>query len=102
MSRLEQLRKLAMLEPSDPLTHYGLGIEYLNLQRYDEAVAAFDAALAADPRYSTAFYHKARAQAGASRPDEARRTLEAGMVVAREAGDWHAEGEMRGLLESLA
>lgn len=101
MSRLEQLRKLALLEPADPLTHYGLGIEYLNLQRFDEAVAAFDAALAADARYSTAYYHKARAHAGAGRTADARSTLEAGMVVAREAGDWHAEGEMRALLETL-
>lgn len=102
MSRLDQLRKLAALDPADPLTHYGLGIEYINLARWDEAVQAFDAALAANHSYSTAYYHKARAQAGAGQPDAARATLESGMRVARGVGDWHAEGEMRELLESLA
>jgi tetratricopeptide (TPR) repeat protein len=101
MSRLEQLRKLVQLAPDDPLSHYGLGLEYLNLQQWDDADRAFQQTLVVDPRYSAAHYHRARAQIGAGRLDDARRTLQAGMQCAREAGDRHAEGEMSELLATL-
>lgn len=102
MSRLEQLKKLASNCPGDPLAHYALGIEHLNLAQWDAAIAAFDAAARADPKYSPAYYHKARAEIGAGRPELARQTLARGMEVARTAGDWHTEGEMQALLESIA
>lgn len=101
MSRLEQLAKLAALTPDDPLAHYGLGLEYVNLERWDEAQRAFDGAIAADARYSAAYYHKARAQIAAGRPEDARATLAAGMRVAGDAGDWHTLSEMRELLGSI-
>ena len=102
MSRIEQLRKLAALSPNEPLGHYALGIEHLNQQQWDEAIAAFENATRADAKYSAAYYHKARAEIGAGRAERARLTLSEGMGVARGAGDWHTEGEMRALLESIA
>jgi len=102
MSRLDSLRKLVALDPNDPLPHYGVGIELIQLEQWAEAVAAFDRAITLNPKYSVAYYHKARAQIGAGQSDEARATLTGGREAARSAGDWHAEGEMRELLESLA
>lgn len=102
MTRLEQLQKLVAVAPHDPMSHYGLGLEFLNLQRWPDAVAAFGQAIAVDAKYSAAYYHKARAQLSAGQPDAARQTLTDGMAVARAAGDWHTEGEMRELLESTA
>lgn len=101
MSRLDQLLKLVALDPRDPMTHYGLGLEYLKLERFDDAIRAFDGALAADGKYSTAYYHKARTQAAAGRPGDARATLQTGIAVAQSAGDWHAKGEMEELLTTL-
>jgi tetratricopeptide (TPR) repeat protein len=101
MSRLEKLQKLAALAPNDPLTHYGLALEYLNSQQWDPAVAAFDAALKVDPKYSAAYYHKARALLGAGRAAEARSTLDAGIAVAAAGGDWHTQNEMTALLETI-
>lgn len=102
MSRLERLVKLTSLAPSDPMTHYGLALEYINLERWDDAVAGFDKAIAVDAKYSAAYYHKARALISAGREAEARATLEAGVDVADSAGDWHTKGEMSALLETLA
>lgn len=102
MSRLEQLKKLAAVAPNDPLSHYGLGLEYMNLAHYAEAVRAFNAALIADSKYSAAYYHKARAQLAAEEPDDARQTLVHGMEVAQTHGDWKTAGEMKELLESIA
>lgn len=102
MSRLKQLRKLAELEPNDPISHYGVGLECINLDQWDEATAAFAKALAVDETYSAAYYHKARAEIGAGRADDARRTLEAGIACSVAAGDQHTESEMRELLASLS
>ena len=101
MSRLDKLTKLTQLAPQDPMTHYGLGLEYINLERWDEAVAAFDRALGVDAKYSAAYYHKARALISAGRGGAARATLEAGIAVARSAGDWHTQNEMTALLDTI-
>ncbi|MBW7904549.1 MAG: tetratricopeptide repeat protein [Phycisphaerae bacterium] len=102
MTRIDQLQRLIALDPSDPLAHYSLGLEYLNQQRPADAIAAFDAAVAADANYSAAFYHKARALLMAGRAADALETLKSGQAVARAAGDWHAAGEMQSLAESIA
>jgi tetratricopeptide (TPR) repeat protein len=101
MSRLEQLKKLVAVAPEDPLSHYALGLEYINLQQFGEAAEAFDAALRADAKYSAAYYHKGRALIAGGRTDEARQTLTAGMDVAQAQGDWKTQNEMRELLESI-
>ena len=99
--RLERLRRLTELDPDDPLTHYGLALEYLKLERWDQAIAAFERTLQIDPNYSAAYYHKARAELGAARPDAAAETLRRGIEVARAAGDMKTEQEMRELLEAI-
>jgi tetratricopeptide (TPR) repeat protein len=101
MTRLEQLQKLAQVDPRDPITRYALGLEYFNLEQWDQAIAAFDEAIAIDPRYQPAFHHKARAELRAKRHDAARATLATGIALARAAGDRHAEAEMREMLEAL-
>jgi tetratricopeptide (TPR) repeat protein len=102
MSRLEQLQKLAAADPSDPLTHYGVGLELFKLERFDEAIAAFDRALAIDAGYTAAFFQKARAQMKCGRGADARATLEAGIKLATAAGDQHTADEMRKTLEAMS
>jgi tetratricopeptide (TPR) repeat protein len=101
MTRLEQLKKLAQACPDDPLSHYGVGLELIQLERWGEAAEAFGRALTADPGYSAAYYHKARSLIHAGAPAAARPTLERGVQVAQAAGDLKTVGEMRELLESL-
>lgn len=101
MSRLDALRKLIALDPADPLPHYSVGIEHIQLAQWDEAAAAFDRAITLNPLYSVAYYHKARAQIGGGKHDDARATLAAGLDAAQRAGDWHARNEMTELLETL-
>ena len=47
-TRLEQLQKLAALEPDDPMSHYAIGLELVNQERWVEAIAAFDQAMTAE------------------------------------------------------
>ncbi len=93
----ERLNKLsAMLEktPNDPFLLYGIGMEHRKDGRFDEAIALFDRTLAADPLYCYAFYQKGQALEDMGRPDEARKTYQAGIDAARAKGDAHAEAEL--------
>lgn len=101
MSRLDQLKKLITIAPNDPMTHYGLGLEYINLQDWPNAIAAFGEAVRVDPKYSAAYYHQARAQIGGGLNAEARATLNAGIAQAQAVGDWHTKGEMEELLRTI-
>ncbi len=101
MTRLEQLQKLVAISPDDPLTHYAVGLEFIELKRWEDAVAAFRAAIRVDPHYSVAFYHLGRAQIGAADTAGAAETLRSGVDVARAKGDWKTEAEMRDLLDTL-
>ncbi len=101
MARLEQLQQMVAADPNDPLAHYALGLEYMNLEQWDAAIAAFERTIAVDPKYVPAFYHKARAELRAKHPDVARITLQAGMALACAAGERHAESEMREMLEAI-
>lgn len=100
--RLEQLRRLAAASPDDPLTHYGLALEYMGLERWDEAIAAFDETLRIDARYVAAYFQKARAQLRQGRRGEAAATLGAGITAAEAKGDAHAAAEMRKMREALS
>ncbi len=101
MTRLEQLRQLAAAMPDDPMTHYGVGLECIQLQDWPGAIAAFSSAIRADAQYAVAYYHRARAELGAGDPDTARDTLATGIEVAGRAGDLHTQGEMRELLATI-
>ena len=102
MSRLEQLQELVATSPDDPLTHYSLALEYNNLERWDDAIAAFEAALKVDAHYSAAYYHKARAEIKASRREAARSTLTVGIEIAGAAGDAKTVREMKDLLDTIS
>ncbi len=98
MSRLEQLRKLVLVDPADPLSHYGLALELLNLERWQEAADAFGQAIECDPNYSAAYYHQARAYQADGQAESARDVLTRGIEVAAAQGDLKTVGEMRDLL----
>ncbi|MEW6199981.1 MAG: tetratricopeptide repeat protein [Planctomycetota bacterium] len=100
--RLEQLRQLAAALPADPLTQYGLALEYVSLERWDEAIAAFDETLRIDARYAAAYFQKARALLRRGRRGEAAATLEVGIAAAEANGDAHAAAEMRKMREAIA
>lgn len=101
MSRIDQLRKLAQLEPDDPLAHYGLALECINLEDWGQAIRSFGETLRLDPNYTAAYYHKARAEIGARLTEDARNTLERGIQAANAAGDEKTAREMCELRDTV-
>lgn len=102
MTRLDELRRLAAAQPADPLPHLGVGMECMNLERWEEALAAFDQTLRIDPGYTAAWLQRARALLQLQRREEARAALEAGIKAARAQNDAHAADEMQKLLETMS
>lgn len=102
MSRLDQLRKLAAAEPSDPLAHYGIALECVQLERWEEAIEAFEQTLAIDYAYVAAYFQKARTELKLGRRPAATATLQAGVQIAAAQGDTHSLSKMKELLETLA
>jgi tetratricopeptide (TPR) repeat protein len=67
------LKKTLALRPDHPEAHYTLGLTYLALGRYDDAVEELQKAIAIDPMHVGAHFNLAKAAAGAGKMDLAER-----------------------------
>ena len=97
MDRIAKLLKLLEADPADAFCLYSLGQEHAKAGDSAQAVAYFDRALAADPGYLYAYYHKARVLHAAGGAERALATLIEGITRASQTGDSKAEHEMREL-----
>jgi len=53
---IKPAKKIIDLEPKDEMNHYYLGLTYFKLQKYDEAIAAFEQGLAVKPDFPHAWF----------------------------------------------
>ena len=102
MSRREKLEQMLERQTDDPFLHYGLAMELIKEDEIEAALERFDRTLGIDAGYLAAYFHKGNTLVGAGRIEDARSALHAGIEAARRKQDTHAEGEMQGLLDSLA
>jgi tetratricopeptide (TPR) repeat protein len=101
MPSIADLEKLLAADPSDPFVLYGLAQEYAKARDYPKAIDLYDRCLGADPNYCYAYYHKAKAQEAAGDRAGTMKTLQAGLVACRRAGDGHAQSEIAAYLDEL-
>lgn len=101
MPSIEQIKKLLAAEPDDVFLNYSLAMELAKLDRVDDSLAQYNRVLELDPAYCAAYYHQGKTYLESGRHDDAKDVLQRGMEAARKAGDGHAEGEMRELLDSV-
>ncbi len=99
--RLAFLEKITAEGSVDPFAWYGLGQEYRNLERYDEALQTFVALRTRNPEYVAVYLMAGQMLEKIARKDEAREWLEAGIKAARAKGDSHAQGELESALGAL-
>jgi tetratricopeptide (TPR) repeat protein len=100
--RREKLESMLKAEPQDAFLLYALAHEHAQAGDLEEAIARFDAALAAEPAYCYAYFHKAKCLDELGRHAEAAAIARAGYARANAVGDVQAAGELRSLLEELA
>ena len=99
--RLAFLEKLTAEGSVDPFAWYGLGQEYRNLERYDEALQTFTTLRTRNPEYVAVYLMAGQMLEKIGRKDDAREWLEAGITAARAKGDSHAQGELESALSAL-
>ena len=99
--RLAQLLKLHEADPADPFLTYGVAMEHVKAESFDDAVAWLDKTLERDAGYCYAYFQKAKALSALGREDDAREAVAAGIKAAKAAGDEKAFGELEELREVL-
>lgn len=100
--RLAQLEKMHAADPADADLPYMIAIEHGNAERFDDAIAWLDKALALDAHYHYAYFQKAKMLSELGEDDSAVAVLDEGIAKAAAASDGKALGELQELRGMLA
>lgn len=101
MDRVEQLRRFLQGSPNDSFLKHALALEFVKLGDDATAKQMFEELLAAEPGYVGSYYHLGKLCERINDTDAAIAWYEKGMQVAKEKGEQHAYGELRGAWEEL-
>lgn len=101
MERIEKLQEYLRENPTDSFLQHALALEYLKLNRENDAEELFISILQREPGYVGSYYHLAKLYERTARVDDAIKTYERGMDEAKKAGDNHSYNELRGAYEEL-
>ena len=99
--RVDKLKTFLANNPNDSFVQHALALEYIKAGDDVSARALFEALLAREPSYVGSYYHLAKLLERNGDTDGAVQVYENGMEQARQAGDQHALGELRGAYEEL-
>ena len=101
MERIEQLRKFLQDSPNDSFLKHALALEHVKLGDDETAKQLFEELLEAEPGYVGSYYHLGKLFERIGDNDKAIEWYQKGMEVAKEKGEQHALGELRGAWEEL-
>lgn len=99
--RLLFMEKLTREGSTDPMAWYGLAMEYRSLGRIDEALQTFTTLRTMKADYVAMYLMCGQMLQEATRIDEARSWMEAGIEEAKKARNSHALGELEAALAGL-
>lgn len=97
-SRVDVFAEMARQQPDDAMIWYGLGSEYLKLERWSEAADALRKVVSLNPDYTAAYQMLGTALMSSEQKEDAARTWIEGIEVAERTGAWKARQHMEGLL----
>lgn len=101
MSRLEAIQQMLVSDPEDVFLNFSLAMEYVKLERYDDALAQFVRVNGMDADYVPAYFQQAHILVTLQRNDEARQVLQQGIAAAKRVGDTHAASQMNQMLNLM-
>ena len=101
MGRIEKILEMLAGNPADSFLQHALALEYIKLEKDEEARKLFEEILNRDPGYIGSYYHLGKLLERTDRNEDAIKWYEKGMEEAKKAGDNHALGELRGAYEEL-
>jgi tetratricopeptide (TPR) repeat protein len=101
INRLERLLEFIENEPNDPFLKYALATEYLRLNNHDMALKFYEDLVNHHEDYVGTYYHLGKFYELLHRQEDALKTYEKGIAVAKKIKDQHALNELLGVYNSL-
>ena len=101
MERIEQLKLYLQESPGDAFLKHALALEYVKINRDEEAGKLFEEILTHNPSYIGSYYHLAKLLERKGETEAAVEWYKKGMEAAKKAGDHHALSELRSAYEEL-
>jgi len=93
--RLQKLFAFLENDPSDPFIKYALATEYTKRLELEKALSYFEDLMVNHEDYVGTYYHAGKLYEKLGRQDEAVRTYQKGMTVAKAVRDMHAFSELQ-------
>jgi predicted Zn-dependent protease len=85
--RIEPLKKVLAMDPTDDVAWFGLGKAYMDDGNFEEAAKALRQCVTVKPTYSAAYYALAQSLQKLDRIDECRKVTMTGIDVSTKNGD---------------
>lgn len=101
MERIEKLKSLLAQNPADSFVQHALALEYVKLNRDEEARTLFEALLQRNEGYVGSYYHLGKLLERTGEREQAISLYEKGMQMAKAANDNHAYNELQAAHEDL-
>ena len=101
MSRIEKLLEYIKQNGKDSFLQHALALEYIKIDRDEEARNVFNELLLREPTYVGSYYHLAKLLERAGNFEKAIKIYERGMQEAKKAGDMHSYNELMGAKEDV-
>ncbi len=102
LNRLQKLLGFIETQPGDPFLKYALATEYLKANETDKALFYYEDLTINHADYVGTYYHLGKLYEALNRKDDAIKTYQTGMQVARTARDTHAFAELQEVYNTAA
>lgn len=101
MNRVEQIKEMLATNLNDSFLKHALALEYIKLGNDVDARHLFEELLANEPGYVGSYYHLGKLFERMGDEKQAIEWYEKGMHIAKEKGEQHSFGELKGAWEEL-
>ncbi|MEP6464851.1 MAG: hypothetical protein ABJB05_01035 [Parafilimonas sp.] len=101
MNRIEKLLELLQQMPGDNFLNHALALEYIKIDKDDDARILFESILNNSSGYIGSYYHLAKLLERKNEKEKAIEWYEKGMAQAKLANDQHAYNELQAAYEDL-
>ena len=101
MGRIEKLLEYIKQNDKDSFLQHALALEYIKIDRDEEARNVFNELLLREPTYVGSYYHLGKLLERAGNFEKAIKIYERGMQEAKKAGDMHSYNELMGAKEDV-
>lgn len=101
MNRIDKIKEMLAQSGRDSFLEHALALEYIKLEKQQEALDVFTDLLRNNPDYLGSYYHLGKLYEALGQKDEALITYEKGMELAKSVKDMHSFNELRGAYDEL-